>query len=999
MKAKGLVKFFLYALVVACLYQLSYTFMASMVESNAREYANGDAAKEERYLDSVADKSIFDVGFWKVSYKEAREKQLNLGLDLKGGMNVVMEVSVSDVIRAMSGYSTDSTFNQAMAMAVKAQESSQADFVTLFVQSFRKVDPNAKLASVFATRENAGKIEFNTSDADVEKVLRQESERAIDRSFEILRTRIDKFGVTQPNIQRQQGTGRIIIELPGVKDPRRVRKLLQGTASLEFWETYDAGEVLARIGDVNKYLGQRNELEKKTGKISSTDTTAVAASDSGQDSAKAGSSLMSKIGKGGAKTRKDSASLSQEEAIRQNPLFAKLQPNVDPQKGTVPDGPVIGYAMAIDTADINAMFARDDVRMMLPKNLRLLWTAKGVGDGERFFQLIAIKKKGNSDRAPLEGDVITNARENIDNFGQIEVTMTMNPEGAKVWRRLTADNIGKSVAIVLDNYVYSFPNVNSEISGGVSSISGNFTVDEAKDLANILEAGKLPAPAKIVEEAVVGPTLGKEAINSGLIASIAGLLVVILYMAMYYSTAGNIASIAILANLFFTFGVLASLQAVLTLPGIAGIVLSMGMSVDANVLIYERIKEELENGKSLRMAIIEGFTHAYSAIIDSNLTTLLTAIILFTFGTGPIQGFATTLIIGIFSSMFSAIFITRLIIDARVAKEKPINFDTPLSRNLFKVEKIQFIKNRKIFYISSSVIILAGIGSMFVNGFNLGVDFKGGRSYVVQLDKEISSSEVRELLGETMGSRPEVKTFGGDNKFRITTSYLINDKSEEADLKAETKLFEGLKSLIPANMTYEDFASKVVLSSQKVGPTIVDDIKISAVYSIIFGIVGICIYILIRFRKLEYSIGAAAALIHDVLVMLAFVSLLWKIMPFSLEIDQHLIAAILTIIGYSINDTVVVYDRLREYFSLHHGAKDDAEVINDALNATLSRTINTALATMLTVIILLFFGGEVIRGFSFSLLIGLLVGTYSSIFVAASVVLDFGNWRNRNKKA
>ncbi|MFZ9940261.1 MAG: protein translocase subunit SecDF, partial [Bacteroidia bacterium] len=944
-----------------------------------------------------------NMGIRKFTFQQIKEHKLNLGLDLQGGMNVIMEVSVSEVVRALSNFSKDATFNKAMELAESRQSNSQSDFVTLFAEAWNEVSNGARLSAVFATRENQGRITFNSSDAEVIEVIRAETEGAIDRSFNILRTRIDKFGVTSPNIQRQQGTGRIIIELPGVDNPERVRKLLQGTAKLEFWETYENADIIQRIFDVNKLLG--DEKKRSSGKedsalasLSASGETAMDTSVQASSDTSAGDDLMKQLAKADTAAEGDT-SKSMAQARLENPLFALMMPAVtQEQDGSSRSvkGPVVGTSSIRDTAKVNAIFARQDVRALLPRNLRLLWTVKGRGEGERFMDLIAVKTRSNDSRAPLEGDVITDARESLDNMGQVEVSMTMNPEGAKTWRRMTADNIERSIAIVLDDYVYSYPTVRSEISGGMSSISGNFTVDEAKDLANILKAGKLPAPARIVEEAIVGPSLGAEAISSGLWSIVAGMLCVLLFMIVYYARAGVVANVALLANVFFIFGVLASLQAVLTLPGIAGIVLTIGMAVDANVLIFERIREELTGGKSMRMAVADGFKNAYSSIIDANVTTLLTGIILYSFGTGPIRGFATTLIVGILCSLFSAIFIGRLIIDYMVEKNKSVSFGTGWSMRLFSNLNIDFLGRRKLWYGISGTVIVAGLVSIFVQGFNLGVDFKGGRSYIIEVPQGQKSTEIRAALAGPLTSAPEVKTFGSDTKFKITTTYLIGEAGEEVDEQVERKVFEGLSPLLGGKVDFDSFRDKHILSSQKVGPTIADDIKTSAVLSIVVSILVIGLYILLRFRKFNYSFGASIAILHDVLVVLAVFSLFWKFMPFSMEVDQAFIAAILTIVGYSINDTVVVFDRLREYLGVHHVAESQ-KIINSALNDTLSRTIITALTTILVVLVLFLFGGEVIKGFTFALLVGLVVGTYSSIFVASSLVVDTDNWFNKRK--
>ncbi len=1001
MKSKGLIRSLVIAFALVCIYQLSFTLVANRVENKAEAFAGGDPVIKKAYLDSIADTKVYNLLVRSFTYKQVKEQQMNLGLDLQGGMNVVMEVSVSEVLKALSNYSKDETFNKAIVLATERQANSQLDFVTLFEQAYTETDPNGQLAAIFATRENQAKISYNSTNAEVMQVIREETEGAIDRSFNILRTRIDKFGVTQPNIQRQQGTGRIIIELPGVDNPERVRRLLQGTAKLEFWETYESGEVLERIFEVNKLLGDRAKAEKAVADVAGSSSTDEATAVEGDTAALAAeeNDLLKQLAEASESDTSGVDALNDTQSKLENPLFNLLMPAIfQDNDGTTRamKGPVVGTASIRDTAKINALFAKDEVRALLPRNLRLLWTVKGRGEENKFLDLVAIKTRSNDDRAPLEGDVITDARQSLDNFSQVEVSMTMNAEGAKTWRRLTADNIERSIAIVLDNYVYSYPNVKSEISGGMSSISGNFTPEEASDLANILKAGKLPAPARIVEEAIVGPSLGAEAINAGLISIISGLLLVLVFMIVYYAKAGIVANVALFANIFFIFGVLASLQAVLTLPGIAGIVLTIGMAVDANVLIFERIREELAKGKSLRIGIADGYKNAYSSIIDANVTTLLTGIILYSFGTGPIRGFATTLIVGILTSLFSAIFITRLIIDWYVNKEKPMTFGTNWSLKVFSDLDINFLKRRKMWYGISGVIILAGLISIFTQGFNLGVDFKGGRSYVVEFADGKKSIELRQALTPVFDGAPEVKTFGSDSKFKITTSYRIDDTDEEVDADVVQRLYDGLSTIMTNPVDFETFKSDRILSSQKVGPTIADDIKASAFMSILFSLVVISVYILIRFRKWNYALGATIALLHDVLFVLSIFSLTWKFMPFSMEIDQAFIAALLTIVGYSINDTVVVYDRLREYLGLHQGG-DTEKVINSAVNSTFSRTIITAVTTILVVFVLFLFGGEVIKGFTFALLIGLFVGTYSSIFIGSAVVLDTARFVEKKK--
>jgi SecD/SecF fusion protein len=990
MQSKGAVKLFAILMALVCLYQLSFTWVTKHVESKAKEYANGDPVKEKAYLDSVSTLEAYPV--FGTSYKKCKENEINLGLDLKGGMNVTMEVSLVDLIRAMSNYSNDGTFNAALANAQKAQTNSQKDFVTLFGEEFQKLDPNARLAAIFATKELSDRINFNSSNADVLKVIKTESDAAFDRTYQILKTRIDKFGVTQPNVQKI-GSGRILVELPGIKDPERVRKLLQGTAKLEFWETYDNR-------DLSKMLEETNNILKNMGVMDSTgahlnpDSLAVrqdtlkAAPDStaSADSTKKKSleeQLASKDKDTSAQDTSDK-SKSFEKIAKENPLFALLNPSVemnDKNQQVWRKGPVIGSALVKDTARINQIFKMEQVRSKFPKEFRPYWTVKPIDKDGKVVQLIAIKTPAREPVAPLDGSVITDARKMRGQFtNNWEITMAMNAEGARIWKRLTHDNVQKSIAIVLDDYVYSYPNVIQEISGGNSSITGNFSLEEAEDLANILKVGKLPAPARIVQDAVVGPTLGAEAVQKGFLSFVIALVLVLVFMVAYYNSAGFIADIALFINVFFVMGILASLGAVLTLPGIAGIVLTIGMSVDANILIFERIREELAQGKGVRLAVSDGFKHAYSSIIDSNVTTLILGIILYVFGTGPIQGFATTLIIGILSSLFCAIFISRIIFEWMLGKNKEIKFWNKATKGLFKNIHINFVDRRKAYYIFSGIIIACGITAFTMKGLNFGVDFEGGRTYVVRFEKPITTVEAIDALKVPFTKSPEVKTFGGDNQLRITTPYLIDDQSPDAEAKVVAKLNEGLQTL---NMKYE------VLSSQKVGPTVADDIKTSAAWAIIIGCGMMFIYIFVRFRSWQYGLGAVAALLHDVLVVLSFFAIFNGILPFSLEIDQAFIAAILTVMGYSMTDTVVVFDRIREFVGIHHHAQDQRKVINDALNATLSRTINTSLTIFFVLLAIFIFGGEVIRGFTFALLIGIVIGTYSSICIATPIVVDF----------
>ncbi|HEX5002519.1 MAG TPA: protein translocase subunit SecDF [Bacteroidia bacterium] len=984
MQSKGAIRFFAIVLAIVCVYQLSFTLVTSLVENKAHEATKGDPQAYTAYIDSISNQGVFNLLVKDYTYRECKERELNLGLDLKGGMNVTLEVSVVDLIKSMANNSTDPTFNKAIEAAVQKQKDSQKDFVTLFGEAFTEADPNAKLAAIFSTMDLQGRISFNSTNEQVLAVIRQEANDAISRSFNILRTRIDKFGVTQPNIQ-QLGSGRILVELPGVKEPERVRKLLQGTARLEFWETWNNNEAFNYLSNVNDLLKATDKKDSLMASVSDStvkDTLALAAATpetAAPDTSKP--SLIDEIAKDTSKAASDSASQSFEQFAKNNPLFAILTPAIfQNQQGQSEyrQGPVVGYALIKDTSKVNAFLHRADVLAVLPKNIKFLWGVKPPSPESKALELLAIKTNGRDNVPPLDGAAISDARQDFGQFnGKPEISMRMNSEGAQSWRRLTAENIGKSIAIVLDDNVYSYPTVQGEIAGGNSSITGNFEINEAKDLANILKAGKLPAPARIVEEAVVGPSLGKEAINAGLISFVIALILVLLFMVFYYSSAGWVADLAMFVNIFFIFGVLASLGAVLTLPGIAGLVLTIGMSVDANILIYERIREELRNGKGLKLAVADGYKMAFSSIIDSNITTLLLGIILYVFGSGPIQGFATMLIIGILTSLFCAIFISRLIFEWRLAKNKVIRFSTPATEHAYSNIAFDWVGNRKKFYIISGLIIAIGIGSMFTRGFNTGVDFKGGRSYVVRFEQPVLTTDIRAQLSGPLQSAPEVKTFGSSNQVKITTTYLIDDNTEDADGKVEQALISGLK-----------IKPDQIMSSQKVGPTLADDIKTSAGWAVFFALVVVFFYILVRFRRWTFGLGAIVALAHDALMILAAFSLFWGILPFSLEVDQAFIAAILTVMGYSVNDTVVVFDRVREFLTIHHKGQQ-SKIINDALNATLGRTINTSLTIFFVLLAIFIFGGEVIRGFSFALLLGIVVGTYSSLCIATPIVVDF----------
>jgi SecD/SecF fusion protein len=993
MQNKGAILTFAILLAAVCLYQLSFTFKARQIEKNAQEYAQGNPDKEFNYLDSISGETVYNfLGLKKFTFKEVKELELNLGLDLKGGMNVTLEVAVDDLIRALSNYNNDETFNAALQRAREMQRGSQEDFVTLFGQAFQEIDPNARLASIFLTLELRDKININTTNAEVLDVIREETDAAIDNAFNIIRTRIDRFGVAQPNIQQLQTKGRILVELPGVKDQNRVRTLLQGTAMLEFWETYDNQEVYPFLLQANERLRELQSANSNADDNSTSETTEEETTDNeavAEEDTTAESSLLSELEAGADTT---AAGLDNLEDFRKEfPLFAVLNPSTD-QQGQLFPGPAIGIAQSRDTAKVNEYLNKEQIRSIFPRDMMFRWTANSVDEAGNFYRLIALKANTRDGRAPLDGDVITDARQDFDQMGaNPEVSMTMNSEGAKTWQRLTKENIGKSIAIVLDGYVRSFPTVQNEISGGRSSITGLESIEEAKDLANILKSGKMPAPARIIQEEIVGPSLGQEAINSGMYSFLIAFALVLVYMLFFYSrNAGLSANVALIANMFFIIGILASLGATLTLPGIAGIVLTIGMSVDANVLIYERVQEELRAGKGIKLAISDGYKNAYSAIIDGQVTTLLTGIVLYVFGSGPIKGFATTLIIGIATSLFSAIFITRLIFEWKMKRSKNILFSSKMTEGWLRHTSIKFLEKRKIAYIISGALILLSIGSLAVRGLNYGIDFKGGRTYVVRLDQDVEVADVQQALAIPFGTAPEVKTFGADNQIRITTTYKIDDDSENVDNEVEELLMKGLQDadMLDKGVTLEQFTNDYQLSSQKVGPTISDDIRKDSVIAIGFALIIIFLYILIRFTNWQYGLGAIAALAHDSLIVLGIFSLLYNVLPFSLEIDQAFIAAILTVLGYSINDTVVVFDRIREFLKLHPKRKREQNV-DEAINGTLRRTFSTSLSTFVVLLAIFLFGGATIRGFTFALLVGVVVGTYSSIFVATPIAYEF----------
>ena len=992
MQSKGALKFLAIVLAIACAYQLSFTFVAKHVEKKAAEYAQGGPAKEQHYLDSMKSQTVYNLGFVKYNYKECKDKELNLGLDLRGGMNVMLEISVEDVVKALSNNNPDPAFNQALAAAKEAQKTSTRDYITLFQEAYERIAPGARLSFIFNTPDLREQITPESTNAQVIEVLRKQADSAIENSYNVLRSRIDRFGVTQPNIQRLENSGRILVELPGVKEPERVRKLLQGTASLEFWATYDNTEIYPLLEQVNAYLREYVAAKGDTTTVAVTETLVEEAPASG-NAADTSVSLLAQLTDSTAVTAGTSDAASRAELEKQAPLFAKLMPIVDYQQGYVAPGPVIGRAHALDTAAVNAFFALPQVRAMLPRDAALMWGIKAEDEAGTIYDLYAIKKNTRDGKAPLDGGVVVDAREQYAQQGSAaEVSMTMNPTGARQWARLTADNVGKYIAICLDGYVYSAPRVNQEITGGQSSITGGFTITEARDLANVLKSGKLPAPARITQEAVVGPSLGQESIDAGIMSFVLAFVLVLIYMVFFYSTAGWVANIALVANLFFLFGVLASFGAVLTLPGIAGIVLTMGMAVDANVIIFERIKEEVRAGKGVSLSIADGFKNAYSAIIDGNATTLITGIVLFIFGTGPVQGFATTLIIGILTSLFCAIFITRMIFVSMLQHNVKIKFSNRLTRNFCANTHFDFIGMRKVTYGILAAFVLIALVSIVVRGMSYGVDFSGGRAYVVRFDQPVTTEEVRQALAGTFTDGLEVKQYGTDNQMRIVTQYRYDEEGDEVTGEVNRMMHDALAPLFQDKITYEDFETTTnnpygIISSDKVGPSVATDIKNNAIIAVLFSLLAIGLYIAIRFKRWQWAMGGVIALLHDTIITIGAFSLFWGILPFNLDVDQAFIAAILTIIGYSINNTVVIFDRIREYRTLYpkRGMRQN---INDAVNSTLARTINTTGTTFIVLLAIFIFGGTVIRGFIFALMLGILFGTFSSIFVSTPIAYD-----------
>lgn len=984
MQNKGIVKFITLLLVLVCIFYLSFSFVTRHYENKAA--AMGEEAGQE-YLDSIMNEKVY-LGIY--SLKQCREMEIGLGLDLKGGMNVVLEVSVPDVISVLADHKTDPAFVKSMNEAKQEEETSQDDFISLFVKSYHKNAPGHRLAEIFATQQMKGKVSTQSTDAEVERALRAEVQSAVDNSFNVVRNRIDKFGVVQPNIQKLEGqTGRIMVEMPGIKEPERVRKLLQGSANLEFWETYNSQEIVPSLAQLN----QRFAALDSTSATAAPADTAKADTTAAKAGADKGSLAAALAAKGTAKKAGSKDADAQAEQIRrQNPLFSVFQP----MQGNALS--VVGYAVARDTADVNKIIYSDIARQVLPSDLKLVWSAKPVDFDKTgtIYELHAIKVTEPSGRAPLEGNVITTARDGFTQMGQPCVTMQMNSDGARRWAQLIKANINRAIAIVLDNSVYSAPRVNGEISGGNSEITGNFTIEETKDLANTLNSGKMPAPTRIVQEEVVGPSLGMESIQQGFVSFIIAFVLLMIYLIILYNVIpGMLANLALLFNLFFTLGIMTSFQSVLTMPGIAGLLLSLGMAVDANVLIYERAKEELETGIGVKEAINRGYTNAFSAIFDSNLTSIITGVILFVFGTGPIRGFATTMIIGLCCSFFTAVYMTRIVYDHQLKRDKWLNltFTTAISRNMMKDTKINFMGKYKSSFAIWGIVALVFIGSFVVRGFSRSIDFTGGRNYVLQFEKPVSPEQVREVLqgafGESTFSAIALGTDG--HTIRISTNYKIESNDPNVDSEIENILYKELSADgLVTQKSVEAFKNPdireggSIISSSKVGPAIAKDITYGAIVSVVIAIIAIFLYILLRFRNVAFSLGSTVALAFDTLFVLGVYSLLWGMVPMSLEIDQTFIGAILTVIGYSINDKVVVFDRIRENMHLY-SKRNLWDLFNDSLNQTLARTINTGSSTLLVLLVIIFFGGESIRSFSLAMILGIVFGTFSSIFIAAPV--------------
>ena len=981
MQNKGFVRVFAVLLTLVCLFYLSFSFVTRYYTNKAKEYAKGDAQIEQDYLDSLSNEKVY-FGNW--TLKDCREMEISLGLDLKGGMNVILEVSIPDVIKALADNKPDEAFNQALSTAAQQAKSSQEDVITLFIREYHKLAPDATLAQLFATQQLKDKVTQQSTDAEVEKVLRQEVKAAIDNSYNVLRTRIDRFGVVQPNIQSlSDNLGRIMVELPGIKEPERVRKLLQGSANLEFWETYMARDIVPYLQAADARIHSIQSMEKDDTEAQG-DSTATAAVEETKAISTA-DSLAAAL-KGESNTAADLEAYK-----KQNPLLAILQVNPSTQS------PIVGFANYKDTAEINRYLAMPEVKAEFPKDLRLKW---GVAPSEydpkkQTFELYAIRSTQRDGRAPLEGDVISSASDDYDQYGKPCVNMTMNTDGARRWAQLTKQNIGRAIAIVLDGYVYSAPTVQNEITGGSSVITGSFTPDQTKDLANVLRSGKMPAPAHIVQEDIVGPSLGAASIQAGIISCIVAFILLMVYTcSMYGFIPGMVVNGALLLNVFFTFGILTSFQAALTMSGIAGMVLAIGMAVDANVLIYERTKEEMRNGKTVKMALQDGYKNAFSAIFDSNFTSIITGIILFYFGTGPIRGFATTQIIGIAISFFTAVYLTRLVYDYFMSKDKwqHLTFETKLSRGVLQDTHFDFMGRNKTWAIGTVAFIILWVGFLGVRGLSQSIDFTGGRNYQVRFDQPTQPEQLRELLeGNMDDANVSVIAIGTDGRtMRISTNYRITEEGDNVDAEIETKLYELLKPLLTEGTTLEQFVDRdnqtggTIISSQKVGPSIADDTTVAAIWAVVFALIAIGLYILFRFRNIAFSVGSIAALAFDTLGILGIYSMFWGILPFSMEIDQTFVGAILTAIGYSINDKVVIFDRVREYLHLYP-KRNTYRLFNDSLNSTLTRTLFTGSSTLIVLVVIFFLGGESIRSFSFAMILGVVIGTFSSLFIGSPI--------------
>ena len=990
MQNKGFIRVFAVLLTLVCLFYLSFSMVTNYHTRKAEKYAHGDIAKQNYYLDSIASEKVW-LGY---TFKESKEMQIGLGLDLKGGMNVILEISVGDILKSLSDNNPDVNFTQAISAANIRQNTSSENYVDIFYSEYRKLDPNVRLAGIFSTISLKEKINLNSSNEEVVRVLKSEVSDAVSNSYNVLRTRIDRFGVVAPNIQRLDREGRILIELPGVKEPARVRKLLQGSANLEFWETYSLVDIYQPLISANQVISAQNNIFSAS-EVEKAVESADKSSTLSQEVVTSADSLLAEVGE--IQAAQDSA-MNQAQWEKEYPLFSKLM--IAQYQGRISEGSVVGMAAYPDTAAINEMLNRKAVRDLLPRNLRFRWSVKAYDERGQYYELYALKASGRNGRPALEGDVVTDAGVDFQQHrNAFEVSMAMNAEGAKAWARITKENIGRQVAIVLDDVVYSAPNVNDEIKGGRSSISGNFDADEAKDLANVLKSGKMVAKVRIIQEDVVGPSLGKEAIDNGVISFIVALGLLFIYMISIYGIVpGMIANIALLFNLFFTLGILSSFHAVLTLSGIAGLVLSLGVAVDANVLIYERAKEELRSGKGLRKAVNDAYANAFSAIFDANVTSLITGIILFWFGTGPIKGFATTLMIGIVTSFFSTVFLSRLFLESSLEKGwfKNITFTTGLSKNILVNSNFDFIKKRKVGYIISIIAIIICAISFGFRGLNQGIEFTGGRNYVVRFDQPVKTAEIRDVLEANFdGSSLSVITIGSDNQVRISTNFRVSDDSEEVDNEIIAKIYNGVQNLLPAGTTEAEFAEDNILSFQKVGPSIADDIKKSAVWAVILALVAMGLYILLRFRDLAFSLGTICAVAHDTIIIIGVYSLFYGILPFSMEVDQSFIAAILTVIGYSVNDTVVIFDRIREVTNIYPN-RDKKDIDNQALNSTLARTFSTSVSTGLVLLCIFIFGGDTIRSFTFAMLCGVIIGTYSTLFVAVPLAYEMISRKRSN---